>query len=520
MQETNGYLNSWGQRHEPAERLRDMTWSHELCAGHLIQAGIALSRSGCDALLEIARREADLIVRELGPTSGARRTDGHPEIETALVEVARETGGRSYLDTALHILGVRGEGTLSGDRMGPYYFQDHLRVREAPTATGHAVRQLYLDAGCVDAAVEAGDPALLAAAERRWDDAHARRTAVTGAMGSRHVDEFFGDAYELPPDRTYGETCAAVADPQLSWRLLLETGRSRYARVIETLVHNVLAAAVGQDGASFFYSNPLQLRADHRDEENAPTHRLPWYSCACCPPNLARIHSSLPAYAAAADDEGVRIVLLGTARIELPSGGRLEVESDYPCDGRGRMTALGTEDCLTVRLPVPQWVPAAETLAVVAVDGDAARMIRVMPEAGWWPIRVEEGGAVETETPLSARVLVADERADALRGCVAVARGPVVYCAEGIDQVPALADLEGLAVLPSTLREAADVVSGLPVLEIGGSTPSFETAERTALYRPWGAPRPERATAVVRLVPYGYWGNRSESPMRVWMAET
>lgn len=200
VQEPDGYLSSWGQRRGHGEHLRDMVWSHEIyCAGHLIQAGIALNRSGNDGVLEVARREADLIVRELGPRSGARRIDGHPEVETALVELARETGDHSYLDTALHLLEVRGEGTLGGDRMGPYYFQDHLPVRTAPMATGHAVRQLYLNAGCVDAAVEADDPTLLAAVERRWEDVHARRAAVTRAMGSRHADESFGDAFELPP---------------------------------------------------------------------------------------------------------------------------------------------------------------------------------------------------------------------------------------------------------------------------------------------------------------------------------
>lgn len=156
-------------------------------------------------------------------------------------------------------------------------------------------------------------------------------------------------------------------------------------------MHNVLAAAVSQDGTSFFYSNPLQLRADHRDEEGAPTHRLPWYSCACCPPNLARLHASLPGYAAAIDDEGLRLVLLGTTLIDLPASGRLKVESDYPRDGRVRLTAHGTADGLTVRLPVPQWVPAEKVLEVAVCDGDAARSVEIRSADGWWPIRVEEG---------------------------------------------------------------------------------------------------------------------------------
>ncbi|WP_303323801.1 glycoside hydrolase family 127 protein [Actinomyces radicidentis] len=522
VQETNGYLNSWGQRHEPAERLRDMTWSHELyCAGHLIQAGIALSRSGYDALLEIARREADLIVRELGPTSGARRTDGHPEIETALVELTRETGDRSYLDTALHLLGVRGEGTLSGDRMGPYYFQDHLPVREAPTATGHAVRQLYLDAGCVDAAVESGDAELLSAAVRRWEDAHARRTAITGAMGSRHADESFGDAYELPPDRTYGETCAAIADLQLSWRLLLETGESRYARVIERLVHNILDAAVGLDGTSFFYSNPLQLRGDHRDEEGAPTHRLPWYSCACCLPNLARLHASLPAYAAAEDSEGIRVVLLGNAGIRLSSGGRLDIETGYPLDGRVRLRVPAVPEGLTIRLCAPEWAAEQTLCAHVALaDGDT-RDLRVAAQDGWWPVRVDGECVVTLDVPVGIRVLEADGRADALRGCVAVMRGPVVYCAEGVDQAEGLASLDGLAIDPASVRETRDVLGGLPVLEAIGSALLPADGVEDTPYRPWTAAgqHDRRAEGRVRLVPYGYWGNRGESPMRVWMVE-
>ena len=258
-QDPDGYLNSYYQTGHRDEQWADLRFSHEMyCAGHLIQAAVA-----APALLPVARRFADLLVRRFGP-DGEEAICGHPEIETALAELYRVTGHRPYLELATAFVDRRGHGLLGDDgRFGPRYYLDHQPVRDAEEVTGHVVRQVYLLAGAVDVAVETGDAELLAAAERLWESALAGKTYLTGGQGSRHRDEAFGDPYELPPDRAYAETCAAIGSFQWAWRLLLATGRSRYADEMERLLHNGIAASTAVSGTAFFYSNPLQLRTGH-----------------------------------------------------------------------------------------------------------------------------------------------------------------------------------------------------------------------------------------------------------------
>ena len=327
-QDDDGYVHSWFglDGHEPWS---DLTNGHEMyCAGHLIQAGVAAARGGDGRLLDVARRFADLLVERFAGEDGAAgrsadggraAVDGHPEIEMALAEMWRQAGRRSYLELAAQMVERRGHGTLGRGAFGSAYYLDHVPVRDATAVTGHAVRQLYLLCGATDIAVETGDDALLGAVQRLWDDAYGTKTYVTGGQGSRHRDEAFGDPYELPADRAYNETCAAIASVMWNWRLLLATGRRRYADQMERTLYNAVAVGLSEDGTGFSYSNPLQLRAGHDgSEEDSPSGRLPWYRCACCPPNLARLGASLHHYVATGSGDGVQV--------HLYSGGRISAE--------------------------------------------------------------------------------------------------------------------------------------------------------------------------------------------------
>ncbi len=214
----DGYLNSYVQvSGEP--RYTHLAWSHEMyCAGHLIQAAVAMRRTVPDSpaagsLMAVARRLADHLVRTFGDREAG--LDGHPVIETALAELYRETGQRDYLALAAQFVGQRGHGLAGDSGRGQHYLQDYLPIRETVTLEGHAVRALYLEAGVVDVAVETGDADLLASSIGRWADMVATKTYLTGGNGSRHSDESFGDRFELPPDRAYNETCAAIASFQL-----------------------------------------------------------------------------------------------------------------------------------------------------------------------------------------------------------------------------------------------------------------------------------------------------------------
>ncbi|MBN1375701.1 MAG: glycoside hydrolase family 127 protein [Dehalococcoidia bacterium] len=302
-QAPDGYLNSYYQVMEPDNRWEDLAFGHELyCAGHLIQAAIAFKRAvDDDRLLKVARKFADYIGSVFGPGK-KKGTSGHPGIEMALVELFRTTGQERYLQLAQFFLDQRGKRSMRGiGANGPEYHQDHVAVREADEVAGHAVRQTYLAAGIADLYMETGEQSLLDADRRLWADMTGSKLYITGGIGSRHDGEAFGEKYELPPDQCYCETCAAIGSLFWNWRMLLISGESRYADLIERLLYNGILSSPGLDGTSYFYANPLMLRngkymrlSANPTEETISSFsgRPEWHSVACCPPNVMRLTSS------------------------------------------------------------------------------------------------------------------------------------------------------------------------------------------------------------------------------------
>ena len=520
VQDDDGYLNSWIQGVRPERRWQDLEESHELyCLGHLIQGAVALARGAeRDDVLAIARRFADLAVERFGEEGGEPGLDGHPEIETALVELHRHTGDERYLALAASMVERRGRGLIAEQHFGPQYVQDHAPVREATEPIGHAVRQLYLAAGVTDVYLENGDASLLEAMEELWRRTVTEKAYVTGAVGSRHRDEAFGDPFELPPDRAYGETCAAIASFLWNWRLLLATGRGRYADEMERLLFNAIAVSTSVDGCHFTYSNPLHLRAGHDgSDEDSPSERLPWFRCACCPPNLARLVASLHHYVATRDAEGVQLHLLAAGRVESRLADdrpvALAVSTDYPWDGRVEIAVDGPEAEWTLSLRVPAWCERA----TVTVDGEP---VDATPdEHGYLRLRRAWGASarVVLELPMPVRVVVPHPRIDAVRGCVALARGPLVYCVEQADHPDDVA-VEDLRLDPGAPPEAdgENPELGVPVTLVGPAT--VLAAGRDALYathdRPWPA---AGAPATLTAIPYFRWANRGPNAMRVWI---
>ncbi|HVQ23170.1 MAG TPA: beta-L-arabinofuranosidase domain-containing protein, partial [Candidatus Saccharimonadia bacterium] len=433
-QRSDGYLNSYVQVVAPGSEYRDLAWGHELYSfGHLIQAAVAWQRAlGDDRLLRVATRAADAVDRELG-SAGRLGIDGHPEIEMALVELFRTTGERRYLELAARFVEARGEGLLGVGRFGRAYWQDHARVRDAPTVAGHAVRQLYLDCGAVDVATELGDQQLLGAVQRRWRDMVATRMYLTGGLGSRHRDEAFGDPYELPPDRAYAETCASIAGVMLAWRLFLATGDPDCADVLERTAYNGVLPGLSFDGTRFFYVNTLQRRTDRVAGDEGDGARAPWFPCACCPPNVMRFLSSWPQYLATADDGGVQIHQFASGEVRANVAGqlvRVGVETGYPWDGHIRVTVLEAPEVpWTLSIRVPGWCRTAsmQQQAGEAVPLDAG--VRRVDDRRIW----RSGDAVTLILDLPVRVTSPDPHVDAARGCVALERGPLVYCIETAD---------------------------------------------------------------------------------------
>jgi uncharacterized protein len=509
-QRPDGYLNSYVQVVAGGTPHTDLAWGHEFyCVGHLIQAAVAWQRAlGDDRLLAIAVRAADRIDKEFGPT-GRDGVDGHPGIEMALVELTRVTGDGRYLALAARMLDLRGRGLLGVGRFGAAYWQDHQPVREAATVAGHAVRQLYLDCGAVEVAVELDDQDLLAAVQRRWRDLVQTRTYLTGGMGSRHRDESFGDPYELPPDRAYAETCASIAGVMLGWRLLLATGDAGYADAIERAIYNGVLAGVSLTGTRFFYVNPLQRRTDRAYEPPGHGERAPWYPCACCPPNLMRTLSSLEQYLASSDDTGVQLHQYATADLRAPVPGgavRLAVRTGYPWHGRVTVEVVEAPDRpWTLSLRVPGWCRSAVLTGPGearprAVDAGYAELTR--------PWKAGEVAVLELDLPV--RVTEPDPRVDAVRGCVAVERGPLVYCLESADLPPG-SQLEDLRW--DRRREPAAV----PRPDIGDDVIGITVP---VVRRPAGGPGPAEAGPAdlwAGAVPYFAWANRGAEAMRVWI---
>jgi DUF1680 family protein len=513
----DGYLNSYVQV-SGRPRYERLASSHELyCAGHLIQAAVAASRTFDDgALLRVATDFADhLVTAFLGGTNGL---DGHPIVETALVELYRETGTDAYLQLARQFVNQRGRGRVGDSGFGRRYLQDDVPVRVRAAVVGHAVRALYLEAGVVDVAVETGDQQLLASSVRRWDDMVATKTALTGGNGSRHSGEAFGDAWELPPDRAYNETCAAIASFQWAWRLLLATGEARYADLMERVLYNGFGASMSADGQRFFYVNPLQRREDHFEEDD-PGRRREWFSCACCPPNIMRLVASLGHYVATAAADVLYVHLLAQAQVSAPLAGgvlSLDVATDYPWSGA---VEFRVRECPEAECALAVRIPGWSREVTVALNGEP--LPTQVDDRGYLVVRRRwrPGDVLACGLDVTPRLTYPDGRIDALRGTVAVERGPLVYCFEQADQDDDVS-LADLALGAGELSERPEVLPGVgPTVLVEASAAGLAAPGPGGLpyrARPDGAPA--GSVAAVAL-PYFQWDNRDGGAMRVWLPQ-
>jgi DUF1680 family protein len=518
-QQPDGYLDSVVQLREDGKRYRDLVMSHEhYCAGHLFQAAVAQVRcTGERGLLEVAIRLADHLVQTFGEDR-RRELDGHPEVEMALVELYRETGKRDYLELARYFVDARGHGKMAGHGHGPTYYSDRVPVREQTTVEGHAVRAVYLAAGAADVATELDDPELLRALERQYAGMDATKTYVTGGLGSRWDGESFGDPYELPPDRAYAESCAAVGGMQWAWRMLLATGDPRYADAAERKLLNGFLAGVSLGGAEFFYVNPLQMRSDaHPDHSFSPAHgRRPWFTTACCPPNIMRTLASLPGYLATTDPDGVQLhqYAASTLTAAVADGqAQISIQTDYPWDGLVRVRVEQTPAAeWTLSMRVPGWAEGA-SLHLHGADRSVSAGSYASVRRAW-----TAGDTVELTLPMSVRFVEADERIDAVRGCVALERGPLVYAVEQVD-LPAGVQVDDLRLDTATGATAEyrpDLLGGVTVVSARGRAGNHVAGEWP--YR--SAENRDTSTGTdvaVIAVPYFAWANRGIGPMRIWL---
>jgi len=527
-QEDDGYLNTRFGRPGQEPRWSDLEWGHELyCLGHLFQAAVARSRTrpgADDGLLEVATRAADLVC-DVFADGGIESVCGHAEIEVGLAELARVTGDDRHAAMARAFVERRGRGTLADIEWGRSYFQDDIPVRDAEVLRGHAVRANYLAAGAVDVAVDAGDDDLLDALRGQWARTVATRTYLTGGQGSHHQDEAFGDDYELPPDRAYSETCAGIGSIMFSWRLLLagggRDGGEQHADLIERTLYNVVATSPSRDGRAFYYANTLHQRVartpadpDATSPRASASLRAPWFDVSCCPPNVARTLASLAAYVATADADGIQLHQFAPAEISTTlDDGRavaVRVETDYPVSGVVRVTALSDADApWTLSLRVPAWARGG---VLRDVDG-----VETPVEPGRAIVRraFRAGETVTLTLPMAPRVTYPDPRIDAVRGCIAVERGPEVLALESVD-------LDGAGSVTPAAADVGDLVlAGTPDERDGRVWVPVQAVAPSGDVWPYGADAGATGPDAtwVPLVPYHDWANRGPSTMRVWIPD-
>jgi DUF1680 family protein len=515
-QRGDGYLDSYFARERADQRWTDFDLHEMYCAGHLFQAAVAHHRAtGSTRLLNVATRFADHIDATFGTGPGKRiGTDGHPEVEMALVELARETGERRYVDLAKFLVDVRGHGVL-GDafgRFGPEYHQDHQPFRDLNEIVGHAVRAVYLNAGVADLYAETGESALLEALHRLWQSMTVRKMYVSGGIGSRYEGESFGEAFELPNALAYTETCAAIGSIMWNWRMLLIEGDARYADLLEQTLYNAMLPGVSLDGETYFYQNPLADEGNH--------HRQTWFGTACCPPNVARTLASLPGYLYGVSEEGILVHLYAASVAHIPlADGRLVAlrqETRYPWDGEIAVEIDG-EGEFSLMLRIPAWCEEGATLAVngapvadALVPGSYAAVRRQ-----WRP-----GDTVCLRLPMPVRRVESHPYVVENAGRVALRRGPLLYCLEHIDNpAAALDDIE----LPDEASFRTDVRPDL----LGGVVALTADARVSAPADPWSTTLYRTAEPAVKAVrhervslmaiPYHAWANREPRPMRVWL---
>lgn len=527
-QEPSGYLDTYYQGDRKPLRMLYPTQEtgHELyCLGHMLQGAIAMYRSTGDRTLLDAgiRYVDDFLLPNYGPAPNQKGiVAGHPEIEMALIELYRTTGKRQYVDLAGYIL--HGDSRIPLRPQQIVYMFCGVPFTSRTHLEGHAVRAMYACCGATDYYLETGDQAYWKTLNQLWEDLVRDQMYVTGGVGARQAGEAFGDPYELPNARAYGESCAAIGVMMWNWRMLTASADARFTDVIERSLYNGINSGMSLDGRTYCYRNPLAFdpmsKAGDRHEPNDKI-RNPWYDTTCCPPNLERTFASLPGYFYGTSDEGVYVHLYDNSSIQwrLADGTPFGIaqETHYPWEGDVKITvtpAKPSEFTLFVR--IPGW----SQKNTVRVNGSA---IADVQPGKYLPIRRRwsSGDTVELGFDMTTHMLRANPAVIDDQGRVAFQRGPVVFCMEMLDQ-PAAAQSPNIIGYtahlgaPTTVRYDAETLNGVMVLEHPGSIVQSESD--TGLYFP--ATHAEKTTAsptTLRLIPYYAWSNRAPSAMQVWI---
>ena len=524
-QEPSGYLNTYYVGDRKSERMLPDTQrtGHELyCIGHLLQGSIAYYRATGDATLLKAglRFVDDFLLPRYGPAPDRKPiVAGHPEIEMSLIELYRTTGQRRYVELAGYIL--HGDSRIPLKPSQIVYMFCGIPFTSRTKLEGHAVRAMYACCGATDYYLETGDPAYWKTLNVLWNDLSAHQLYVTGGVGARSEGEAFGEAYELPNARAYGESCAAIGNMMWNWRMLAATGEARFTDVMERALYNGINSGMSLDGTEYCYRNPLAF-----DPATGDKIRNPWYDTDCCPPNLERTLASLPGYFYSTSKDGVYVHFYDNAdldwRLASGNGLKLQQKTRYPWDGN---VSLSVEPAKPEEFTVFVRIPAWSHLSTVKVGGKPVG--NVIP-GEYLAIRRRWSGreTVELTFDMRPQVVEANPNVSADTGRIALERGPIVYCMEHLDQTAHAAGLE-IGTIPDLALYSAhlsgetatrfdpDLLDGVVVLEHPGILTIPPPVD--ALYRTASDAAHTTTPASLRLIPYYAWANRQPASMQVWI---
>lgn len=533
----DGYINTYFTVKEPEHRWQNLHECHELyCAGHLIEAAVAYyEATGKDKLLNIMKKMADLICDTFGENK-KRGIPGHPEIELALMRLYHLTDDEKYRDMAKYFVDERGkepnffkEETEKRGwehfHMNPddrEYAQNHKPVREQKEAAGHAVRAVYLYTGMADVAGSTDDAELLKACDVLFDNIAQKQMYITGGIGSTHHGEAFTTDYDLPNDTVYAETCAAIGLIFFADMMLRFIPDGKYADVMERALYNNVLAGMQLDGKKFFYVNPLEVNIGISGVQGNYRHVLPerpgWFGCACCPPNVARLLSSLGRYIYHINGDTIyaNLFISGEAVIEDMDGLKISTQTDYPLSGSVRYTFTDVPDrTVTFAVRLPQY--SADSFRVLINGKPAAdsHSLDIYEDKGYFYISgvFEENMTVMLELDVTPKKVYANTAVRYDAGCTAITRGPLVYCFEGADNEGLLQTLrikENGGISEKQYDEK--LLGGIIPLSVDG----YMMNGSDSLY---SYKRPETKECTLTAVPYYTWGNRGQNQMRVWMQE-
>lgn len=532
-QREDGYIDTYFLVKDKGNEFTNLLDCHEMyCAGHMAEAAVAYyEATGKRKLLDIVCRFIDLIASRVGKEEGKiHGYSGHPELELALVRVYKATGEEKYLDFCKYLIDERGTEPYFFDEelkarnyknhwggeqkyADRYYNQSYAPLREQKEAVGHSVRAGYLYTGAAALAAETGDESLIKACETLWDNATRKQMYITGGFGATVYGEAFSFDYQLPNDISYTETCAAVSFAFFARKMLETDVNSKYSDVLERILYNGSISGMALDGKHFFYTNPLETWEEANKRVPAYRHnrtkRQGWFGCACCPPNLARMITSLGGYVYSSDEKTVYTHLFVGSDAEVSVGERrvkINQRSQMPWDGNISFRVSGGEYRFSFRIPC--WAESAR----VRVNGEA---VTYYLKKGYAYIeRVwNDNDEIEIEFPMEVKLIEANPCVRYDAGKAAIMRGPLVYCVESADNGDRLSSIR-LSEEPCFKAEKEDLLfeGEVSVYADAYKIKAWQTDE---LYKVFDR---DCEKIRIRAIPYAFWGNREDTrEMAVWL---